>query len=144
MANLTITNALSQTFMNAVTAAIDAGSGAGKIRVYDGTQPAGPATAVSTQTLLAELTFSDPSFGAATDANPGARITANSITQDSSADASGTATWFRCLDSDNNAVIDGDVGLAGSGANMELTTTTITATNAFPISSLRFDHRETP
>jgi hypothetical protein len=39
--------------------------------------------------------LSNPAFGASTDANPGALATANAITDDSSADNTGTAGWFR-------------------------------------------------
>lgn len=100
--------------LNQVTSAVDAGSGAGRLRIYDGTRPASGGAAT---TLLAELTFADPSFGAAA----GGVLTANAIVQDSSADATGTATWFRAVDSDNNFVIDGDVGTSGSDLNLNTT-----------------------
>lgn len=97
----------------AITNARDAGTGAGKIRIYDGVRPAKGGAAT---TLLAELTFSDPSAPAAV----AGVLTANAITGDPSADATGTATWFREVDSDNVFVMDGDVGLSGSGADLIL------------------------
>lgn len=115
--NFDISNAAASAAANAVVDLLDAGSGAGKLRIYDGSKPAGPDTAVSTQTLLAELTFSDPAFGNASNGV----ATASAITADSSANASGTASWFRALDSDNNAVFDGEVGTSGSDLNLNST-----------------------
>lgn len=115
---------------DAVVDLIDAGADAGKLQIRDGTQPAGPDTA-ATGTLLAEITLNDPAFG---DAAAGvATAVVSPALQDASADANGTATWFRVLDSDNNAIIDGDVGT--SGADLNLTTTTIVAGQPVSISS---------
>lgn len=134
MANATrISNAAAKAACDAIVDLIDAGAGAGKLRIYDGSQPADPDTAVSTQTLLAELTLSDPAFGAAADASPGGRATASTITEDSSANATGTASWFRVVDSDGNAIIDGSVGT--SGCDLNLVTTSIVATQPVQISS---------
>lgn len=104
--------------LDQITAKVDAGAGAGKLRVYDGVRPATGGTAT---TLLAELTFSDPSFGAAS----GGTLTASAITADASADATGTATWCRVVDSAGTFVFDGSVGT--SGADFNLNTTSITA-----------------
>jgi hypothetical protein len=79
----------------------------GYLRIYDGTQPSTADTAVSGQTLLAELRFGSPAFGAASNGV----ATANAITADSSANATGTATWFRALKSNGTSpVFDGSVG----------------------------------
>ena len=87
----------------------------GKLRIYSGTRPANPDTALSGNTLLAELTFGATAFAAAASG----QATANAITQDSAADATGTATFFRCFKSDGTtAVIDGDVGTSGSDLNL--------------------------
>jgi len=104
---LGLLDALRNNMLDEITALIDAGAGAGKLRIYDGTQPAKGGTATN---LLAELTFSDPSAAAAS----GGVWTASSITGDSSADATGTATWFRIVDSDNTFVLDGTCGDVGS------------------------------
>ena len=105
---------LRNNMLDEITALIDAGAGAGKIRIYDGTRPATGGTAT---TLLAELTFSVTSFPAA---SSGA-MTANSITDDSSANATGTATWFRIVDDSNTFIFDGDVGTSGSDMNLNST-----------------------
>lgn len=129
----TLSNAAAIAACDAIVDLIDGGSGAGKLRIYDGTKPANPDVAISTQTLLAELTLSDPAFGAAADANPGGRATASSITQDSSANNSGTASWFRVVDSNNVAILDGTVGT--SDADLILVTVTIVATQPVQVSS---------
>lgn len=120
--------------LQAIADAINAGSGAGKLRIYDGSRPATGGTAT---TLLAELTLSDPCEGTIS----AGLLTFDTITQDSSANATGTATWFRIVDSDNNFVVDGNVGTSGSdlnlnsvsivsGGTVSVTSATITAGNA--------------
>src|SRR5689334_2272930 len=80
------------------------------LRIYSGTQPASADTALSGNTLLAELTCASPFAGAAS----GGVLTASAITQDSSADATGTATFFRLVKSDGTTVVaDGSVGTSG-------------------------------
>lgn len=104
--------------------------GSGKLRIYSGTRPANVAAAI-TGTLLAELTL-NATFAPAAASGV---LTANAITGDTSADASGTATHFRIFKSDGTtAVIDGDVGTSGSDLN--LTSTTITATEPVNVTSL--------
>lgn len=122
---------LRNTRLNAITTDIDKGAGAGKLRIYDGTRPATGGTAT---TLLAELTFSDPSFPAAS----GGSITASSITGDTSADATGTATWFRIVDSNNVFVMDGNVGTSGSDLN--LNSTSISTGIAVDVTSFVITH----
>lgn len=130
-----LSNAAAIAACNAIVDLIDGGSGAGYIEIRTGSQPADPDTA-ATGTLLGTLTCSDPAFGAAADAAPGGRATANSITDDSSADATGTATWFRVYDSDATAIIDGSVDT--SGADMNLNTTAITAGATISVTSWTF------
>lgn len=97
--------------LNAVRDAIDGGAGAGLLRIYNATRPATCGTAT---TLLAELTFSDPCSAGASSGS----LTMSSITADSSANATGTAAWFRAVDSTGTCVIDGDVGTSGSDLNL--------------------------
>jgi len=94
-----------------ITAARDAGIGAGKIRLYDGVRPSKGGVAT---TLLAELTFSATSAPAASTGV----LTASAITGDTSADNTGTASWFREVDGDNVFILDGDIGLTGSDLNL--------------------------
>lgn len=127
---ISYSTALKNNRLDEVTTAIDGGAGAGLFRIYDGTQPA---TCGSVTTLLAELTMSDPSAAAAS----GGVLTMSSITDDSSANATGTATWFRVVDSTGTCVMDGTAGTSGtdlvlnsasisSGQNVSVTSFTIT------------------
>jgi hypothetical protein len=104
--------------LDAVNTALNAGAGAGLLRIYDGSRPA---TGGTPTTLLAELTFSDPAAPAAS----GGVLTFSAITADSSANATGTATWWRGVDSTGAAVVDGNCGTSGS--DMNLNSTSITA-----------------
>lgn len=123
---------LRNTMLNTITAAIDTGAGPnGKLRIYDGTRPATGGTAT---TLLAELDMSATSFAAASNG----KIIGNTISDDISANATGTATWFRIVDKNGNAVLDGDVGTSGSDLN--LNTTSITA--GLNVSVTQFDITE--
>jgi hypothetical protein len=119
---------------DAVTALVNTGY----LRIYDGTQPATPDTAITTQVLLAELRFSATAFGAA--ANGVAA--ANAITADPSADNTGTATWFRALKSDGTTpVFDGSVGT--SGANLNLNAVAISAGAAVSVSAFTYTQSKT-
>lgn len=135
MTNVRLSDASIQAAMDAVVDAIDAGAGAGTIKIYTGTQPANADVAISTQTLLATLTFSDPAFGAT---NSSGVATANAITSDSSADATGTATWARIADSNGNTIFDCDVGT--SAATIVLNSVAITTGGTVSISSFTMTH----
>jgi hypothetical protein len=118
--------ALNPKFTNlAVNTKVDAQAAllnSGILRIYDGTQPATADTAIGAQVLLAELTFNATAFGAGS----AGVATANAITQDSSANATGTATWFRAFQSNGTtAVLDGSVGT--SDANLVLNSVAISA-----------------
>lgn len=108
--------------LNAIRDAIDAGAGAGKLRIYSGTRPATGA-AITSQTLLAELTFSDPCAPAAS----GGVLTFSAITADTAADATGTATWARIVDSTGTFVADCNVGTSGSDINLNSTAIQVNA-----------------
>ena len=135
MANVRLANAPQQAAMDAVVDLIDAGAGAGTINIYDGTQPADANTAVSTQTLLATLTFSDPAFGATSTAGV---ATASAITEDSSANATGTASWARILDSNSAVIFDCDVGTTGT--TIILNSVSITIGGTVSITSFTMTH----
>jgi hypothetical protein len=89
--------------------------GSALLRIYSGSRPA---TGGAATTLLAELTCNATFAPAAS----GGVLTLNAITQDSSANATGTATWFRIVKSDGTThVMDGDVGTSGSDLNLNTT-----------------------
>lgn len=110
---------------DAAAAAIGALLNGGTVELRTGSQPATPGTA-ATGTLLATLSLSATAFGSPSTGT----ITANAITQDASADASGTAGWFRGLSSGGTAVIDGAVG-----TEMTLNNTSIVAGGTVSVSS---------
>lgn len=93
----------------------------GRLRIYSGSVPTDADTALGAQVLLAELNMSNPAFGAAADASPGATATAASISDDTSADATGTASFFRIVDRDVTAVMQGACATSGSELNFNTT-----------------------
>lgn len=108
----------------------------GYLRIYDGTQAATADTALGAQVLLAELRFNATAAPAAS----GGLLTFNAFTADSSANASGTASWFRALKSDGTTVVfDGNVGITGSTSCLEMATTTIAAGVQVSVTSFTHD-----
>lgn len=99
----------------------------GKLRIYDGSRPA---TGGSATTLLAELTCNATFAGAAA----AGVLTLNAITQDSSADATGTATWARLLKSDGVTIVM-DLSVGTSGADINLNTVAIVTGAAVSVTS---------
>lgn len=130
MSNLSYTDAVRNAMLDEITAAIGA---SGLLRIYDGAQPADADTAIGAQTLLAELPLSATAAPAAS----GGVLTFNAITSDSSANASGTATWFRMVTSGGAAVYDGDVSTVAAGTgDLQLDSTAITAGQTVNVNSL--------
>lgn len=115
---------------NAVTALLDAGAGPGYIEIRTGAQPASVIT-VPSGVLLSTLVLSDPAFGAAV----GGTASANPITDDVSADATGSAGWFRGFDSTGVAVIDGTITATGGGGDLELNDIDIVADSIVQVNS---------
>lgn len=94
----------------------------GLLKIYAGTQPTDPQTAIGAQTLLGTLTMNATAFSAAS----GGVLTANAITQDSGADATNTASFFRLFKSDGTTVVmDGTITATGGGGDMTLNTVSI-------------------
>ena len=106
---------------NAAADAIAALADGGVLRIYTGTQPAGPDTAPSGD-LLAEFTLADPAFAAAVagaaDLDTTPAVTATGLDD-------GTAGWFRICDADEAGVLDGSVTATGDGGDLTMNTTTI-------------------
>jgi len=105
----------------------------GYLRIYDGTQAATADTAIGSQVLLAELRFNATAYGAASNGV----ATANAFTGDASANATGTATWFRALASNGTTVyFDGSVGT--SDANLVLGSVSITTGQTVDVTALTY------
>ena len=95
-------------------------SGAGKIELYTGTMPASPETGITSQVLLGTNNLANPAA-----VQSGGTLTFTTPTTDSSADATGTVTWARFKDGAGTAICDWDVGVTGSGAMIQMVTTSI-------------------
>ncbi len=98
---------------------VDAGSGAGKIRIRAGS------------TTLCDIALADPAFGAAV--NGVASL--SSLPRSGTAVASGTADNFQALDSDNNVKFSGSVTATGGGGDLTLDTVTINNGETITINS---------
>lgn len=106
---LAYSTALRNARLDEVTTAIGA---SGLLRIYNGTRPA---TGGAATTLLAQLALSATAAAAAS----GGVLTFSAISSDTSADATGTATWARLTTSGGTAVVDMNVGTSGSDLNFD-------------------------
>ena len=117
--------------LDAITTAVGA---SGLLRIYGGTRPASGGAAT---TLLAQLECAATFAPAASSGT----LTASAISDDTAADATGTATWFRLTTSAGAFVVDGDAGTAGTelvldddaivaGGTVSVTSLVVTAGNA--------------
>lgn len=91
------------------------------------------ATSTAWTTVLATILFANPAFGAA---SSGTATMAGAPKEDSNAAGGGTAAAFRVRDRDNNEVFRGTVST--SGADMNLSSTTINAGDAVRINSFTY------
>lgn len=115
----------------------------GVIRIYGGTMPTN-ADAANANAVLATLTLANPSFGTAS----GGVLNAAGITNDPSAAASGTATFFRVMmTTDSGAAaaaaatdkrFQGTVGTSASDMNLNSTAITVGGTVSLTSWSYQF------
>lgn len=97
--------------LQAIVDKLDFAATGGYIEFYDGVQPAVSGGALSSNVLLGTTVFSAISGVVATGV-----LTFNTITDDTSADATGTVSWCRVFDGDAAFIFDGDAGLTASTA----------------------------
>lgn len=123
--NVADRNATLDTIFNALNS--------GKFIVADGTQPTDADTALGAQVDLADLAFGATAFAAAAAGSKAA----NAITQDSAANANGTATWATLIISANafSGVRKLDMSVGTSGANLNLNSVGISSGAAVSVSS---------
>jgi len=112
----TVRSAMCDAFVDA----LDSGAGTAHIRVYT----------ASYVTLLAEFDFPNPAFGAAA----AGVATANTIVDEGSAPATGTAAVYRAVDRDGNTHHEGTVST--SGADINFNTVSINTGDPLSITSL--------
>lgn len=142
MANdLRITDLVGAQALNAMFGAANVDADSGIIRIYaDAGTPdipaVQPALGAAHGTLLAELVMNVDSFAAAAASTAYVRITANAITQDSSANNAGDAAYFVLYDDAGTdvALLQGTV--ATSGGDMTIDNVTIAAGAAVSCSAL--------
>lgn len=103
-----------------VATAADAGSGPATIQVRTGSQPT-TADDAATGTLLATFTCADPAFSVAS----GVATLDTTPVLTATAAATGTAGWFRLLDSDATKCGDGSITTTGGGGDMTMNTTSV-------------------
>lgn len=102
----TVRNARAQILIDA----INAGTGAGKVKFYDGIRPA---TGDAQTSLLGTINFADPCASAPVDG-----VTTFSEMQTGvTATGTGTVTWARITDSDDTFVMDASVTITGGGGD---------------------------
>lgn len=116
------------TRLNQLRDAIDAGGAGGKLKFYTATRPATGA-AITTQTLLATLTFSFPSAPSASDGVLSFGTISGPVT------ATGTTTWARIETSAGAFVADLSVTATGGGGDITLGSTSITSGDSLSTSS---------
>ena len=121
---ISISNATAMAACNAVADSADVGVAASTLVIYSGAVPASADTALGAQVALVTFALPDPAFGDAADLNPGAIATANAIAS-VQADATGTATFFRIIDGDGAARIQGSVTDTGGNGDLKLSSTAI-------------------
>ena len=113
MSNIHVSIVGRNAMLNAIAALMNGGS----IKFYDGSQPVNANTAVSSQNLLATLTFSATAFASAS----GGSASANAITS-ATIGTTGTCTWARIVESDGTTVVtDCDVGTSGKDITVPTT-----------------------
>lgn len=125
---LSFTTTLRNNRLDEITAAV---GGSGLLRIYAGTAPANVGASLGSATLLAELTCNATFAPAASSGT----LTLNSITQDSSANATGTASFFRLATSAGTAIVQGTVTATSGGGDLELNTTAISSGAAVSVTS---------
>ena len=123
MAVFNVTQAISSSLATVLLNAVDNDASPGYIEFYTGTMPAKPETAPGGgNTKLGTCTCSVTSGSVASGV-----YTFSAITMDSSADATGTATWARVRDGAGNACFDVDVSVTGGTGTVQMPTTSIVA-----------------
>lgn len=122
-----LSNAAILAALDAVVDKLDLGSGTASAHmlVYSGTPPAKVDDALSGNTLLADLPMSNPAFGAASDQNPNGSVAAASITSDTDADATGTASFCRLVDRNGVAHLQFTISASGGGGEIIISSVSI-------------------
>lgn len=134
--NVKISTAVRNAMCDAAVDRVDGGTGAGRLEIQVGAPPTNVSDA-SSGTLLGTLTYSGTAFGSASTGV----ATANAITSDTNADASGDAGCFRTYQgaaADTAAEWQGTAGEAADSPDMTFDNKTIVAGGTIAVSSMTF------
>ena len=113
---------------------LDAGAGPGRVLVYGGTPPANVDGSLSGNTLLADIPLKKP---CAPDSSGGVlTFDVSPVPEDTMADATGDATFFRLADSTGFERAQGTVTATGGGGDATMPSVTITAGEPVRLPSL--------
>ena len=102
----------------------------GTLEIRSGAQPSAASDAAS-GTLLASITLPADAFAAA---SSGAKAKSGTWS-DASANAAGTAGWFRMKNGDDSCRLDGSVTASGNGGDLTLDNTSIASAQAVTINT---------
>ncbi len=114
---------------NAINAVLNAGTGDAIVNIYDNTSsiPANCEATNGTNVLLGTVVLNASPFGAAADQAPGAQIDEAATVDDTSADATGVANYFRVYQTDSGTDaskgachIQGSAGEAADSTDLTL------------------------
>ena len=95
----------------------------GYIKFYDGTKPATPETAITTQNMLVSLSFAATAFDSAVNG-----VVTIPAAINATITIGGTTTWARLYKADGSTVVvDADVGAISSGNDVEIETVILSA-----------------
>lgn len=117
---------------DAVVDLIDAGSGAGTLKIYSGSVGT-TANDTPAGTLLCTVAWADPAFGAA---SSGVATATDPAAVNAS--ATGTAGCFLVEDSNGANVFDGTVTATGGGGDLTLSTTSLVSGSPVDITSFTY------
>lgn len=136
--SLKTTKALAAAALDAILATINSGGDAGSIKIYTGSAPSDLATA-ATGTLLSTAPLVDGSQNAFGSTNTTTLVatgytSGGKFAEDTNVANTATAGYFRLCDKDGVAVLQGGVGT--SGADLNLTTTSLTAGDKLTITAM--------
>ena len=132
-------NASQQAAADSVVDRIDVGTtnATGRLRIYTGAQPA-DADDAATGTLLVDILFVNPAYGAANTSGVAALL---GTPRSAAAVAAGVAGWFRVIDRNVAGVFDGSIRAtadADTGQELVLDNTNIASGQNVNISSLSY------
>lgn len=112
---------------DAIVDAVDVGGANATLLLYTGTQPVNPDVAITSQLLVATFALQKPAFSAfivsvSHDKKAIYSSTLSGTPLTTAAIRGGIVTWFRILDGNGTAAIDGSVGTADADLILDLVT----------------------